>query len=122
MGSRGDESRSLDRGARVTAGNERKVRGFPPLAAVRVRVAAGLTKELKWCTPRESLSGEIERETDREELSSKVAGSAAVSLLSRGRDLAAEALVGCSNLDLDDSARDEGRGRSPPRARKGGME
>jgi hypothetical protein len=108
--------RSLERGALVAAGNERKVRGLPDLAAVRVRAAAGLKK----VSARVSLSGEIERDTDLDELST-ILESAPASVLSRGRALAADALVGCSSLDLVNSTREEGRGRVPPRMRNGGM-
>jgi hypothetical protein len=106
-GSKGVELCNLERGALVAAGSDRNVRGLPPLAAVRVRAAAGLTKVSKMWTPRASLSGEMERETDRD-LPPRAGGSATTSIPSLGNDLAADALVGCSNLDFEDSVRDEG--------------
>jgi hypothetical protein len=92
-GSKGVTSCNLERGARVATGNNKKVRCLPPLAAVRVRAAAGLVNDSDASGARVSLSGEIEREAEREELPG-INGSTPASLLSRGRDLAAEALVG----------------------------
>jgi hypothetical protein len=100
----------------VTTGKERNVRVLPALAAVRVRAAAGLVKESGACLVRVSLSGDIERDTDRDKLSAAL-DSTPVSPLSRRRDLAVDALVGCRSLDFDDSTREEERGNDPPRAR-----
>jgi hypothetical protein len=116
IGSRGATLSGLERGALVVVGKERNEMGLPALAAVRVRAAAGLTNVSKTCPERVSLSGEIEWEMERDVVPGPLE-SATVSLLSQRRDLAAEAFVGCSSLDLEDSVREEGRGNDPPRAR-----
>jgi hypothetical protein len=62
----------------------------------------------------------MEREADRDSLPG-AEGSADTSIPSLGSDLAAEALVGCSSLDLEDLVREEGgRCSNLPRERNAG--
>jgi hypothetical protein len=90
-------------------GKERNMRVLPALAAVQVHAAAGLVKESKACLTWESLLGDIERDTDRDKLSTAL-DSTPVSPLSRRRDLVVDALVGCSNRILTTPLMKKGMG------------
>jgi hypothetical protein len=105
IGSKGATLFIFEHDERVAVGSERNVSCLPPLAAVRVRAAAGLANVSGVKAARVSLSGEIERDAEREELPG-IRESWTASLLSLRRALAAEALVGCKSLDLGGSGRE----------------